>query len=70
MIGNPSRRYCSEECRDAARHSAEKNPSPEEIKRMCNRIREEGGEQWERTRSCFPTPTVEVTVVAVETLDI
>lgn len=54
------RKFCSDECRQLARQGQEVSPSPEEIARMCRQIREEGGEEWERNRTCYPPRSVEI----------
>jgi len=58
-----NRKFCSSECRLAAQESRTSDPTPEEIRAMCSRIREEGGESWERTHTCYPRQPVQIRTV-------
>jgi hypothetical protein len=60
-----NRKYCSQECREAAQHDIHpSDPSPEEIRRMCCRMREAGGPAWERSHTSYPIEPVRVRVVS------
>lgn len=55
-----NRKYCSAACREFARGAKATDPTPEQIRARCRLIREEGGEEWERSRSCYPPEPVSV----------
>ena len=59
-----NRKYCCKECRLAAQENQVADPTPDEIREMCIRIREEGGEAWERSHTCYPLQPVHTRVVA------
>ena len=60
-----NRKFCTAECRRAAQENRTSDPSEEEIRQMCGRIREEGGEAWERSHTCYAPQPYFVPVVAV-----
>lgn len=59
-----NRKFCSDECREAAQESQNSDPTPEEIREMCRQIREAGGAAWERTHTCYPMERVQIRTVA------
>lgn len=64
-----NRKFCSDECREFASGCKESDPTPEEIREMCRQIREEGGEEWERSRSCYSSEPVTVPMARVSLSD-
>jgi hypothetical protein len=60
-----NRKFCCRECRNSAQESKVPDPTLEEIREMCCRIREEGGEAWERSHTCYTPQRVQVPVVTV-----
>lgn len=58
-----NRKFCSSECRHEAQESWNPDPTPDEIRELCSRIREEGGPAWERSRSCYPAQPVHMRLV-------
>ena len=62
------RKFCTGECRRAAQESKNPDPTEQEIRQMCCRIREEGGEAWERSHTCYTPQPYRVPVVSVSRL--
>lgn len=59
-----NRRFCCSDCRGEA-HESKNHPGPtlDEILEMCS-IRDEGGGDRERNRSCYPLLPAQVRVVS------
>ncbi|MBS0260568.1 MAG: hypothetical protein JSS02_01325 [Planctomycetes bacterium] len=55
-----NRKYCSERCRQLDEKQQAADPTPEQIREMCQRIREAGGQAWERSHTCYPETPVEI----------
>lgn len=66
FIGN--RKFCSRKCRHQAQGRQAADPTPEEIREMCRRIRYEGGAAWERNRCCYPPQPVQMRVVSTSSV--